>query len=79
MKTKMLVCLTLLLACGFGLFVFADSHEEEEMNKLVFPKAYKTMAVNNGGKISGVVKFEGEVPEMKKLANHKRPKGLWCY
>ena len=67
MKTKMLACLTLLLACGFGLFVFADNHEEEEMNKLVFPKAYKTMAVKDGGKISGVVKFEGEVPEMKKL------------
>ncbi len=68
MKTKMLACLALLLACGFGLFVFADNHEEEEMDKLVFPAdAYKTMSVSNGGKISGVVKFEGEVPEKKKL------------
>lgn len=69
MKTKMLTCLTLLLACGFGLFVFADSHEkEEDMNKLVFSKEkYKTTDVSNGGKISGVVKFDGEVPEMKKL------------
>ena len=67
MKTKMLICSALLLACGFGLFVFADSHEEEEMNKLVFPEAYETVAVKDGGKISGVVKFEGEVPEKKKL------------
>jgi plastocyanin len=68
MKTKMLTCLALLLACGFGLFVFADSHEEEEMNKLVFPDTYKTLTVKDGGKISGVVKFEGEVPKLKKLA-----------
>ncbi len=68
MKTKMFAYLTVLLACCFGLIVFADQHEkEEDMNKIVFPKSYKTMAVNNGGKISGVVKFEGEVPEMKKL------------
>ncbi len=67
MKTKMLACLALLIACGFGLFVFADSHEEEEMDKLVFSEAYKTVAVKDGGKISGVVKFEGEVPEKKKL------------
>ena len=68
MKTKMLACFIVLLACGFGLIVFADNHEEEEkMNKLVFPESYKTMSVSNGGKISGVVKFEGDVPEMKKL------------
>ncbi len=68
MKTKMFACLTVLLACGLALFVFADSHEkEEEKNVLVFPKAYKTTTVSNGGKISGVVKFEGDVPEMKKL------------
>jgi len=75
MKTKMLTCLTLLFAFGFGLFVFADSHQkEEEMNKLVFPKAYKLVAVKDGGKISGVVKFEGEVPEKKKLEITKDPK-----
>ena len=67
MKTKMLVCFALLLTCGFGLIVLADNPEEEEMNKLVFPNTYKTMAVNNGGKISGVVKFEGDVPEKKKV------------
>ncbi len=67
MKTKMFACLTVLLACGLALFVFADNHEEEEKNVLVFPKAYKAKSVSNGGKISGVVKFEGEVPEMKKL------------
>ena len=67
MKTKMFLTLTLFLACGLALFVFADSHEKEEKNVLVFPKAYKTKSVSNGGKISGVVKFEGKAPEMKKL------------
>lgn len=68
MNTKMFAWLTVLLACGLTLFVFADSHEEkEEKNVLVFPKEYKTKSVSNGGKISGVVKFEGDVPEMKKL------------
>ncbi len=67
MKTKMLVCSTLLLVCAFTLFVFSDNHEEEDMNKLVFPKSYKASSVKDGGKISGVVKFEGEVPEKKKL------------
>jgi plastocyanin len=67
MKTKVLACFAVLLACCFGLLVFADNHEEEEMNNLVFPKSYKKTAVNNGGKITGVVKFEGDVPEMKKL------------
>ena len=68
MKTKMFLTLTLFLACGLALFVFADNHEEEEeKNVLVFPKAYKTKSVSNGGKINGVVKFDGEAPEMKKL------------
>jgi plastocyanin len=67
MKTKVLACFAVLLACCFGLLVFADNHEEEEMNNLVFPKSYKKTAVNNGGKITGVVKFEGDVPKKKKL------------
>ncbi len=74
MNIKVLACLALLLACGFGLFVFADSHEkEEDMNKLVFPESYNKITVSDGGKISGVVKFEGEVPEMKKLQIGKDP------
>lgn len=68
MKTKMFLTLTLFLACGLALFVFADNQEEEEeKNVLVFPKAYKTKSVSNGGKINGVVKFDGEAPGMKKL------------
>lgn len=68
MKTKMFLTLTLFLACGIALFVFADNHEEEEKNVLVFSKeAYKAKSVSNGGKINGVVKFDGEAPEMKKL------------
>lgn len=69
----MFACLALLIACGFCIIVFADNHEEEDMNKLVFPEAYKIEAVANGGKISGVVKFDGEVPEKKKLAINKDP------
>lgn len=73
MKTKMFACLAFLIACGFCLIVIADDHEEEEdMNKLVFPEeAYKAGSVANGGKISGIVKFDGEVPEKKKLVINK--------
>ncbi len=71
MKTKMFAYLALLIACGFSLIVLADNHEEEDMNKLVFPKAYTAGSVANGGKISGVVKFDGEVPEKKKLVINK--------
>ena len=71
MKIRMFASFMVLLACCFGLIVLADDHEEEENNKLVFPEAYKAMAVSNGGKITGVVKFEGEVPEMKKLDINK--------
>ena len=53
MKTKVLAYFAVLLACCFGLIVFADNLEEEEMNNLVFPKSYKKMAVNNGGKNYG--------------------------
>ena len=67
MKTKVLAYFAVLLACCFGLIVFADNPEEEEMNNLVFPKSYKKTTVNNGGKITGVVKFEGDMPEKKKV------------
>ena len=33
----------------------------------MFPDAYTAASVSNGGTISGVVKFEGDVPEMKVL------------
>ena len=72
MKIKVWTAFLVLLACGLGLIVFADNHaEEEENNKLVFPEAYATMKVSDGGKITGVVKFEGEVPTMKKLDINK--------
>ena len=34
---------------------------------LVFPENYDDGSVSNGGTISGVVTFEGDVPEMKVL------------
>ncbi len=71
MKIRVFASFMVLLACCFGLIVLADNHEEEENNKIVFPETYATMTVSNGGKITGVVKFEGEVPEMKKLDINK--------
>ena len=67
MKSYLLASLTLLLACCFVGNVFADHHEAGEKEMLVFPEGYKAKAVNNGGTISGVVKFEGDMPEKKKL------------
>lgn len=69
MKTKLFTSIAVLLVCSFGLIVFADHHEKsDEMEKLVFPeKAYTPKTVSGGGKISGVVKFDGDVPEKMKL------------
>ena len=67
MKTYMLACLALLLACCYVMPTLADHHEAGEMEMLQFPESYKAMAVSNGGTISGTVMFEGDVPEMKVL------------
>ena len=70
MKTYLLASLTLLLACcyvGIVGITFAADRDAGEMEMLVFPENYKSMAVSNGGTISGVVKFEGDKPEMKVL------------
>ena len=65
MKTYLLAGLALLLACCYVSGVFAAEGEEVEM--LVFPDSYSAGSVSGGGTISGVVKFEGDVPEMKAL------------
>ena len=65
MKTYLLAGLALLLACSYVGGVFAAEGEEVEM--LVFPDSYKASSVSSGGTISGVVKFEGDMPEMKAL------------
>ena len=67
MKSYLLASLTVLLACCFVGNVFADHHEAGETEMLLFREAYKAVAVSNGGTISGVVKFEGDVPEKKAL------------
>ena len=67
MKSYLLASLAILLACCFIGTAFAADSGSAETEMLVFPEAYKPMKVNNGGTISGVVKFEGDVPEMKKL------------
>ena len=65
MKTYLLVGLALLLASCYVGSAFAAEGEKVEM--LVFPDSYKTSSVSSGGTISGVVKFEGDMPEMKML------------
>ncbi|RKU31211.1 hypothetical protein C6499_04760 [Candidatus Poribacteria bacterium] len=67
MKSYLLASLTVLLACCFVGTTFAADSGSGEKEMLVFPEAYKPMKVNNGGTISGVVKFEGDVPEKKAL------------
>ena len=66
MKTYFLAGLALLLACFYvGTAFAADSGGEVE--NLVFPESYSAGSVSGGGTINGVVKFEGDVPEMKVL------------
>ena len=66
MKTYLFASLTILFACCYVGTVFAaDSDAEVEM--LVFPDSYTASSVSNGGTISGIVKFDGDVPEKKIL------------
>ena len=65
MKTYLLAGLALLLTSCYVSGAFAA--EGEEVESLVFPDSYKASSVSNGGTISGVVKFDGDVPEMKVL------------
>ena len=65
MKTYLLAGLALLLACCYVSGAFAAEGEARE--SLIFPKSYAPGSVSNGGTINGVVKFEGNVPEMKVL------------
>ncbi len=66
MKTFFLASLAMLLACCYVSGAFAaDSDAEVEM--LVFPDSYAAGSVSGGGTISGVVTFEGDMPEMKVL------------
>ena len=66
MKTKVVTILTLLIACVYVTTATAAGGDEE-VESLVFPASYKAMSVSNGGTISGMVKFDGAAPEMKKL------------
>ncbi len=66
MKTKVVTILTLLIACVY-VTTAAAAGGNEEVESLVFPASYKAMSVSNGGTISGMVKFDGTAPEMKKL------------
>ena len=65
MKIYLLAGLALLLACCYVGSAFAADSEETE--SLIFPKSYSAGSVSNGGTISGVVKFEGDAPEMTVL------------
>ena len=65
MKTYLLAELALLLACCYVGGAFAADSGAGEVEMLVFPESYTAGSVSNGDTISGVVKFEGDVPEMK--------------
>lgn len=67
MKPYLLAGLIVLLACCYVGSTFADHHEAGETEMLMFPESYSTSNVSNGGTISGVVKFEGDAPEMKMI------------
>ena len=67
MKSYLLASLAILLACCYVGTAFAADADAGEKEMLVFPEAYKPMKVGNGGTISGVVKFEGDLPEKKQL------------
>ena len=67
MKTYLLAGLALFLACCYVGSAFAAGSGAGEVEMLVFPESYSAGGVSNGGTISGVVKFEGDVPEMKML------------
>ncbi len=72
MKTKVVTILTLLIACVYVTTAVAAGGDEA-VESLVFPASYKAMSVSNGGTISGMVKFDGAAPEMKKLEITKDP------
>ena len=67
MKTYLLAGLTILLTCCYVGSTFAAGSDAGETEMLVFPESYNPMSVSSGGTISGVVTFEGDVPEMKVL------------
>ena len=67
MKTYLLAGFALLLACCYVGNAFAADSGAGEVEMLVFPESYSASSVSNGGTISGVVTFEGDVPEMKVL------------
>ena len=66
MKTKVATILTLLIACVY-VAAATGAGGDEEIESLAFPASYKAMSVSNGGTISGMVKFDGAAPDMKKL------------
>ena len=66
MKTYLLAGLALLLACCYVSSAFAAGGASE-VEMLVFPDSYAAGSVSSGGTISGMVKFEGDVPERKML------------
>ena len=67
MKTYLLASLAIFLACCYVSSASAADSDAGEMEMLVFPDSYTAASVSGGGTISGVVTFEGDMPEMKIL------------
>jgi len=66
MKAQLVSIITLLIVCSYVANVGVAA-TNEAVESLVFPSSYKVVTVSNGGTINGVVKFEGDMPAMKKL------------
>lgn len=72
MKVRPVLTLALLILCC-SVAQAADSTSETPQEPVSFPASYKVMTVSNGGTITGVVKFSGDVPAMKQLEISKNP------
>ncbi|MCZ6678771.1 MAG: carboxypeptidase regulatory-like domain-containing protein [Candidatus Poribacteria bacterium] len=66
MKTQVVSIIALFIVCYY-VGAAGAAGKDEAVESLVFPASYKVVNVANGGTITGVVKYEGDAPEMKKL------------
>jgi len=66
MKAQFVSIITLLIVCCYVANVGVAA-TDKAVEPLVFPASYKVVAVSNGGTITGTVKFDGDMPVMKKL------------
>ena len=71
MKTQFVSIFALLIVCCY--VAGADAAGDETPEQVVFPASYKAVKVTDGGTIKGVVKYKGELPEVKQFKITKNP------